>query len=279
MINFEYLSNAKITELRALQTRKLRQKKGLTFIEGLKAVAEAASTFKNINYIVLNDKSTEELQIAQRFAKEKQIPCFLLTDDVFKELTLTQTPQSIIAVVKSPENIPLQEVFDDKPAKILILDKIQDTGNVGTLVRSAAAFGVDYIITVKGTIEIANPKVVRAAAGLLWKMKFSLDNSIEDLIEQLQFNEYHMLIADVTGESYKKFQPQEPYALILSNEGNGLSEKFRNVVETQQCSVSTGSNAASSRWHKIAIQHSDQVESLNVAVAGSIILAHLSTFK
>ncbi len=258
-MSIEFLSKNKLAEIRSLNIRKNREKLLLTKVEGFKAVQETMNTPEFVRYIVINEEAENRLQDLIKVAAAKKIPCFMLNCTNFKSCCSTKTPQNILAVTGLPEFLSLNEIKSETDKKILILDKIQDPGNVGTLIRTAAAFEIKTVISTKGSVELSNPKVVRSTAGLFWKLKFCVNFELNEIFEQLAKEKYEILLADLSGKPYYNHQFRTPWALILSNEGAGFSDYL--------------DNSASDKLRLISVPLSEEVESLNVAVAGAIILA------
>ena len=143
--------------------------------------------------------------------------------------------------------------------RILILENIQDPGNLGTIIRSAVAFNIDTIILSNDCVDIYNPKVIRASQGMI----FHIDIIKRDLlleIPKLQTLGYQIIGTKVThGQSLKDFQNIEKFAIIMGNEGNGMTKEVAELCDSF-----------------IYIEMNDKCESLNVAIATSIILYELS---
>ncbi len=251
------LSRNKLAELRSLQNRKFREKLHLSFVEGENAVGEILSSNAQVKYLVYNDGKHAEMKAKLADVLPDGIEEYLLDDAEFSTVCNTMNSQGVLAVVEFPTFVRIEEI--DKYNKILVLDRIQDPGNVGTLIRSAAAFGVELIISISGTAELMNPKVLRASAGLLWQMKFTQNTNPAALLEYLREKMLNVFVADMDGEDFYDCSIEKPWMLVLGNEGAGISDEFK--VEDDK------------KWQKIKISHEKNVESLNVGVAGSVILS------
>ena len=248
------LSRNKLAELRSLQHRKFREKLQLSFVEGENAVAEILRSHASVKYMVYNESKYAELTV--KLAPDK-IDEFVLDDEEFSTVCNTVNSQGVLAVVEFPTFVGIDDI--DKYTKILVLDRIQDPGNLGTLIRSAAAFGVELIVSLTGTTELMNPKVIRATAGILWRMKFMQNIEPAEFLEYDSVRKFNGFVADMNGDDFYDCSIEKPWMLVLGNEGAGISNEFEIGNEKN--------------WKKIRIGHKNIVESLNVGVAGSIILS------
>lgn len=248
------LSRNKLAELRTLQRRKFREKLLLSFVEGENAVREILQSNASVKYLVYNEAKHAEMKA--KLAPDN-IEEFVLDDAEFSTVCNTVNSQGVLAVVEFPTFVKLADV--NKYKKILVLDKIQDPGNVGTLIRSAAAFGIELIVSLSGTAELMNPKVIRASAGLLWQMKFAQNIGQAAFSEKIREKKFNVFVADMDGADFYDISIETPWMLVLGNEGAGVSEEFIHENEAH--------------LKKIRIAHKNSVESLNVGVAGSIILS------
>jgi TrmH family RNA methyltransferase len=195
----------------------------------------------------------EEVYILEGYDFNLDVNKFVVTESVMNKLSSTDTIPEIVGVVRKIDN---NEIVGNK---VLILDRIQDPGNLGTLIRSAVAFGVDTIILSNDTVDMYNSKVLRSAQGMIFNTNILRGNLI-DYINELKNNNFEIIGTDVNeGISLKKMDKKDKYALVLGNEGNGLSNDVRDLCDSF-----------------IYIDMKDFVDSLNVGVAGSIILYEMS---
>ena len=238
------INNEKIKELAKLKEKKYRDKSNTFLVETFHLVEEA---YKN--------NLLEEVFILEGYDFNLDVNKNVVTDSIMKKLSSTDTIPEIVGVVKKKEN---KKLIGNK---ILILDRIQDPGNLGTLIRSAVAFNVDTIILSNDTVDLYNPKVLRSAQGMIFNTNILRGNLI-DYIDRLKTDNFEIIGTDVNdGISLKKFSinKESRFAIVLGNEGNGLSHEVRELCDKF-----------------IYIDMKDSVESLNVGVAGSIILYEMS---
>ena len=238
------INNEKIKELAKLKEKKYRDKSNTFLVETFHLVEEA---YKN--------NLLEEVFILEGYDFNLDVNKNVVTDSIMKKLSSTDTVPEIVGVVKKKEN---KKIIGNK---ILILDRIQDPGNLGTLIRSAVAFNVDTIILSNDTVDLYNSKVLRSAQGMIFNTNILRGNLI-DYIDRLKTDNFEIIGTDVNdGISLKKFSinKESRFAIVLGNEGNGLSHEVRSLCDKF-----------------IYIDMKDSVESLNVGVAGSIILYEMS---
>ena len=165
-----------------------------------------------------------------------------------KKLSSMESPPKIMAVVYKKEE-------RETGNKVLILEDIQDPGNLGTIIRSSLAFGVDTLVLSPKTVDLYNPKVIRATKGMIFHLNIIV-RDLEPFIESLKKEKYQIFGTKVDGgRDIRKVTIPSKYAIIMGNEGQGMSEKLSKLCD-----------------ENIYIKISNQVESLNVAVASSIIL-------
>ena len=165
-----------------------------------------------------------------------------------KKLSSLTTPPGVIGVCKK-----LKE--KDLTGNILILDGVQDPGNLGTIIRSAVAFNVDTIITSDDTVDLYNEKVLRATQGMIFHINI-IRGKLVPIIEKLKEDGYKIYVTDVTsGRDIKNINSSERIALVMGSEGNGVRDEVKMLSDDI-----------------VHIHMNEKVESLNVAVATSILL-------
>lgn len=239
------LSKAKLRKYSALLRKKERQATHLFLAEGLRLVEAAIASGANLEAIVRSEGVTVDLKV--------NAPIYIADSQSFSTLSDTQSSQGIIAVCQ----IPVPTDFS-MLSKILFLDNIQDPGNVGTIIRTAAWFGLEAVIANK-SVDFYNPKVVRSTMGGIWDIPCICAD-----IQAIKSAGFHIYAADMQGTSFEHWQPKAKSALVLGNEGSGVSKEVMAFVE-----------------ERIFI-HGNQpkgTESLNVAVAAGILMAQMGQRK
>lgn len=261
------VTNNKIKNaVKLLTSAKLRREKGLFVAEGRKMFVEACKYLKdNISEVFVSEKYSEILNnnITDELNKSvtdnlSKINYEVLSDTVFKKLSDTVTPQGIITIVKCPvyDFHKLIVRSEESELKILVLESIQDPGNLGTMVRTAEAAGVKFILADKNTVDIYNPKVIRSTMGSIYRVPvIYTDNLLRD-IELLKDEDVKIYAAHLKGKnSYKEETYYKRRAFLIGNEGNGLSDDISNSADVL-----------------IKIPMKGQVESLNAAIAASLLM-------
>lgn len=231
-------SNPRIKELKKLQQRKYRRLTNTYLVEGEHLVSEAKDAGVLLSAYTLYDDLEGEL----------------ITPQVMKYLTQAKGSIRQIGVCK-------YVVKDSMSDQILILDGVQDPGNMGALMRTAKAFNFDTIFISNGSVDIFNPKVIRSSQGAIFKMNFIFGETV-DFIKNLQSLDYSVYGTNVVnGTDLAEVRVKNKFAFILGNEGNGVSTEVRDL-----------------QLPNIYINMSS-TESLNVSVAGSIIMYELNKKK
>jgi TrmH family RNA methyltransferase len=244
--------NPTIKHLRSLMTdRKDRRRERLFVVEGVRLAEEALRSQVEIVTALYNPEqlATTERGQALLEAVSTLANAHAATPEVLAAVSDTVTPQGIVAAVRWPELKPTGRGVQ------LVLDALQDPGNVGTLLRTAEATGVSQVVCVAGTADVYSPKVVRSAMGAHFRLPIVQDVHWDDT-PTLLIDADHVFAAVASATMpYYAADWRQPSALIVGNEANGVSEQGLAVATKQ-----------------ITIPMVGSVESLNAAVAGSVIL-------
>ncbi|WP_374285287.1 TrmH family RNA methyltransferase [Lactococcus sp.] len=237
--------NKKIKETKKLLTRKGRKQAGNYLIEGFHLFNEALAAKAELVEVFVSSDKTDKLP--------KGIDFIETSPEVLKNLSETGTPQGIVAVVKN--TAPAAFTLN----KILILENVQDPGNVGTMIRTADAAGFDAVITTEDTADIYSPKVMRSMQGSNFHLSVLTGQSALDVYSEMKEAGLPLLVTTLSAESsdYKKLS-YDRFALVMGNEGNGVSEL-----------------AVGQSDKLVHIEMPGQAESLNVAVAAGILMFSL----
>lgn len=234
------LTNQEIKYLDKLKQKKYRDKEKKFLVEGEHLVEEARK--KSV---------LEKIIVLENTKFDFDMPKIEVTKEVMKKLSSLDTPPNIIGLCKMMEE---QEVGN----RILILDEIQDPGNLGTIIRSAVAFHVDTIILSENTVDLYNPKVIRSTQGMIFHIN-TIRGSLKEKLIDLKERDIPIYTTNVeNGEDIKSVKELDKYALIMGNEGNGVRNGIAKLADKT-----------------IYIPMNPVVESLNVAIATSILLYEL----
>lgn len=227
----ESVNNEKIKTYAKLKMKKFRDETGLFIVEGQHLVLEAK-------------KNSEIIEI---FSTKEMDGVTLVSENVMRKLSNLSNIPSILAVVKKNKN-------KDIVGNCLILDGIQDPGNLGTIIRSSVAFNIDTIVASLETVDEYNDKVLRASEGMFFHVNY-IKEDLELILKKME-DTHTIYTTNVTnGTPLKDIIKKEPYAIILGNEGTGVRSSISNKAKEE-----------------IYIPVNCKTESLNVAIAASIIL-------
>ena len=240
---------------RLITDKKYRRESGLFVIEGIRLVREALDSGHAIDFVLFDKHLQEspEMKSMKDILKSRNIACFLLERRTFLSIAQTKTPQGIMAVVKQPTDGDACGIFKNPDAFILVVDSVQDPGNLGTIIRSAHGASVDGIFITRGTVDVYNDKVIRSSMGSIFWVPLFMEWTPFDLLKELRQRNFKILVADVAATSlYYNENFAGSLAIVVGNENKGPSEVFL-----------TNGNP---------IRIPCEAESLNVAVATSILL-------
>lgn len=251
MIYIESKDNNLFKSIKKLKERRFRQKEGKFILEGFRLIEEAVKADMEIEYIILSQGNEDKLHNSTLKEVINDEDIFVFSNNLFPQLSSTENPQGILAVVKNKElSINLNGEF------FLVCDKVQDPGNLGTIIRTGHAAGVDGIILTKGTVDIYNDKTIRSTMGSIFYVPIFYDDEDFSIIKKLK--ESGVALVTTSLEESKNFFEENlkgKIMLAVGNEGNGISSELFEIANK-----------------KVKIPMPGEAESLNVAVATSIIL-------
>lgn len=231
------INNEYIKEISKLNEKKYRDKSNKYLIEGLHLVTEA------LKYDII-----DTIIIREDFSYETDIKHIIVSNEVMKKLSDNPSIPKIMAIVYKKESTISGN-------KILLLDRLQDPGNLGTIIRSAVAFNFDTIILSNDTVDLYNSKVLRSTQGMLFNINI-LRQDLTSVINKLKNNNYTIYGTKVdNGNDVKEINNTNKFALIIGNEGTGISD---NILK--QCDK------------YLYIKMNNNCESLNAGVAASILM-------
>ena len=250
------LTNSESKLLYALKSRSGRDKHGMFVLEGVRLVEDALAAGIDLQFAVASptlEDSRRGQALLEQLASRTQVR---RVKDL-KDIAETETPQGVVVVGKIPATT-LDDVVIGESSLVLVLDAVQDPGNLGTLIRSADAFNASVVIALPGTVDYWNPKVIRSAAGATFHVP--LINTGEDATWQwLRSHQFAVCGADMHGVDVSMASLGQRSALVVGNEGGGLRGNTRlHITKT------------------LAIPMPGRAESLNVGVAAGILLYEMS---
>ncbi len=244
-------SNAQIKKLLQLQRKsKARNEEQVFLAEGLRMFLEVPEDRVQRVYIseTFYYKKKQELNL-DRFSVE------ILSDTVFQHVSDTKTPQGILCVVQQ-KKYEIEELLKLENPHFIVLDNLQDPGNLGTIVRTAEGAGVNAVFLSKESVDIYNPKTIRSTMGSVYRMPVVYVDDLLELLDTFKKKGIKSYAAHLEGEkAYDKENYQTGTAILVGNEGSGLRDEVAAHADV---------------WVKIPMQ--GQVESLNAAIAASILM-------
>lgn len=231
-----------------MKKAKARNEQGLFVVEGRKMFLEAP------------DEQIEKVYVSESFYKENEEILIgrtyeVVSDSVFKTVSDTQTPQGIICLVKKPE-YELEELFCGEKTHLLILESIQDPGNLGTMMRTGEGAGITGIIMNQTTVDLFNPKTIRSTMGSIYRVPFYVSKNLSETIQTLKKRNMKVYAAHLKGKiQYDEPDYKSSVAFMIGNEGNGLTEETADMADIY-----------------IRIPMEGKVESLNAAISASLLM-------
>jgi len=235
--------------IKSLHQKKVRERNGFFLIEGKRLVDEALNLGVKIEYIIFN----ESLEYLPKVNPDCRI--LKLKNNLFKELSNTVNSQGIIAVVGFLDATLSKVIMDVNPF-IIVLNSIQDPGNVGTIIRTAAAVKATAVFLTKGTVELYNSKVIRSTMGALFQIPIVRHFEDDRAVKWLNEHEIDIIVADLEGKvDYYSADLNKPLALVIGNENNGPDDVWKNAA-----------------YEKVKIPIPGITESLNASVAAGILI-------
>lgn len=247
-------NNPKVKYWTSLLNKKGRQQTKQYIIEGVKLIEEALLANQVIESIILAEYMQLPDKITLHITNAKgEIELFSVSKEIIDKLADTNTPQGILAVVKQ-KDWQIEELLKKK-GMLLLIDEIQDPGNLGTIIRSANGAGVDGVIIGIGTVELYSPKVIRSAMGSIFHLPI-ISADLDDVIKHLKADGIKVIgTSPYTDQIYYDVDLTNNVAILIGNEAKGLSEHRKEQVNEMMKIPLTG-----------------EAESLNAAMATTIIL-------
>ncbi len=250
MIIIESKSNSLFKDLKKLKDKKkYRDEKKQYIIEGFRFVKEAIKSNASLKYVIFTEEFYEKEKEFISSLEELNIKLVIMAKTLLDEMCDTENPQGIIAVVEFKNSVL------NLGNMIILVDKVQDPGNMGTIIRTAHAVGASSIIITKGTVDIYNNKVLRSSMGSIFYIPVIEDYSLEK-VKDLKSRGYKLLVSSLQGENnFFEEDLRGKVIIAVGNEGNGVSNEVYDISDI-----------------KVKIPMPGNSESLNVAIATSIMM-------
>lgn len=244
-------SNSRIKRLVQLnQKAKTRREEGVFVVEGAKMFLEAPE--KKLREVYVSESFLEKCSCRERL---EQTGYEVVSDQLFAKISDTCTPQGILCIVEQ-FHYNMNELLQKQNPVFLLLENIQDPGNLGTMLRTGEGAGISGVIMSRDTVDLYNPKVIRSTMGSIYRMPFLYAEDFEEAVRKVQRTGVSVYAAHLKGKtSYVRQDYRKGTAFLIGNEGNGLKEETAGLADVY-----------------IRIPMEGQVESLNAAVAASVLM-------
>jgi TrmH family RNA methyltransferase len=247
------LNNSLIKEIRKLHRTKERRKQNLFLLEGTNLIESAIMENYPLKEVCFTAHWQENHpQLWERLTLLAQ-RIELVTPEILQAIATTVNPDGIVATAT-----PRKLIMDQNlPLTLgLMVEKLQDPGNLGTMIRTAVATGVEVLWLSEESVDMENPKVLRASVGEWFRLPMIKDQCLREVIQTYQSNGMQIVATTPKGEkSYWEVDYTKPTIILLGNEGAGLSDELENLAD-----------------HKVSLPLKNNVESLNVAIASAVLL-------
>ncbi len=238
--------NPRVLLWRSLKDKKGRDAQDAFLVEGNKMVAEALSSGLPVQAVLIREDVTLSFPIPT------DIPVYTLSETAFSAVSDTKTPQGIAAVLS-------RKVKPITGTKIIALDAVQDPGNVGTIIRTADAAGLDGILLGPNCADLFSPKVLRSTMGSIFRMSFAFPEDLPATLREYKTKVFSILSSQLDGDPfYKRENISSSFILVIGNEGNGISDPVKQEAT-----------------HRLRLPIRGGAESLNAAVAAGIMMYDL----
>ena len=268
-------SNSRIKNVSALiSNKKDRTKQGLFVVEGVKLFLEADADF--IKEVYVSEGFAEKIKSSSKDSEDSNIKKAseklftlvskgtisegstyeIVADSVFKKMSDTVTPQGIITVLEDKKLNVSDFLNNEERTTILVLEGLQDPGNIGTIIRTAEAAGVSFILADKNTVDNHSSKVIRSTMGSIFRVPVIYTDDLNGEINKLKEKGFSVYAAHLRGDkTYREIEYSDKSIILIGNEGNGLSDEISELADVL-----------------VKIPMKGKVESLNAAVAAALMM-------
>lgn len=244
--------NDNIKKIKKLKEKKYRKQEGKYIIEGSKLIEEAIKENAKIEQIIVCEDCITEATNSNLLYEIAKYDCIYVSEKVFKTLTDVSTPQGMLAVIKKKDNKKEVNYNEDM---IVILDGVQDPGNMGTILRTIDSAGLSQVIVTKEVVDAYSPKVVRSTMGAIFRVNIIETEDKLKMIKEIKKHKFN--VAATSLEASKSIYDVEfnKIAIVIGNEANGVSQEVLDLADT-----------------KMIIPMPGRTESLNASVATGILI-------
>ena len=245
--------NELIKHIKKLKDKKHRDESNEYIIEGVKLIEEAVKEKAKIKKVIICEDTTRTYEIPTTIMLEiAKYECIYVTDKIFASITQVTNPQGIMAIIE--KNNSNQEI-DFSQDIIVMLDDVQDPGNLGTILRTIDSIGLNQIIVSKGTADSFNPKVVRSTMGAIFRINIIEKENLKDTIKEIKKHHFKLMVTSLQTENSIYDIEFKKKIIVIGNEANGVSQEIQDMAD-----------------EKAKIPMLGKAESLNASVAAGIVM-------
>ena len=245
--------NELVKHIRKLKDKKYRDESNEFIIEGTNLIEEAVKEKAKIKKVIICENTTKTYEIPTNIRLEiAKYECIYVSEKIFNLITQVTNPQGIMAIV---EKTAKEDEIDYEQDLIVMLDDIQDPGNLGTILRTIDSIGLKQIIVSKETADAFNPKVVRSTMGAIFRIKIIESKNLIDTIKNIKKHHFKLVVTSLQTENTIYDINYSKKIIVIGNEGNGVSKEIQDMAD-----------------EKIKIPMLGKTESLNASVATGIVL-------
>ena len=246
--------NETIKHIKKLKEKKYREEYGEFIVEGIKMIEEALNEGAKVKSVIICEDCKTQGCIPNELMYEiAKLNCIYVAEKVFNTITDVINPQGIMAVIEKPQN--QEKIINYSENVSLLLDNIQDPGNMGTILRTADSLNMKQIIVSKGTADSYNSKVVRSTMGAIFRVKIIECEDLEKTLKEVKKQKYELVITSLQTKNSIYDIKYNKKVIVIGNEGNGVSKRIQDMADV-----------------KVKIPMIGKTESLNVSVATGIVL-------
>lgn len=245
--------NELVKHIKKLKDKKYRDESNEYIVEGVKLVEEAVKENAKIKKIIICEDTTRTYEIPTNIMLEiAKYECVYVTNKIFSILTQVTNPQGIMAIIE--KNVQNQEI-DFSQDIIVVLDDVQDPGNLGTILRTVDSIGLNQIIVSKGTADSFNSKVVRSTMGAIFRIRIIEVEDLKETIKVIKKHHFKLMVTSLQTENSIYDINFKKKMIVIGNEANGVSQEIQNMAD-----------------EKARIPMLGKTESLNASVAAGIVM-------
>ena len=245
--------NELVKHIRKLKDKKYRDESNEFIIEGTNLIEEAVKEKAKIKKVIICEDTTKTYEMPTNIRLEiAKYECIYVSEKIFNLITQVTNPQGIMAIV---EKTAKEDEIDYTQDLIVMLDDIQDPGNLGTILRTIDSIGLKQIIVSKETADAFNPKVVRSTMGAIFRIKIIESENLIDTIKNIKKHHFKLIVTSLQTDNTIYDINYNKKIIVIGNEGNGVSKEIQDMAD-----------------EKIKIPMLGKTESLNASVATGIVL-------